>query len=155
MAFKGAGRAWQALRQGAGGGTFARMRFIASLAALALLAACATAAPTTPAANGSPQQSASTPAASSRQAQLLRAAGGSNAPSEQDVERLFGQADIVRREGAGAALTYRYETCALLLLFAGDSRNTMRLQEAHPSARHADAQAPSLDQCAAEAAARR
>jgi hypothetical protein len=83
----------------------------------------------------------------------LRSAGAANAPSQQDVERLFGQADIVRREGAGAALTYRFETCALLLLFAADNRNTMRLQEAHPSARHGDA-VPTLDQCAVEAAAR-
>lgn len=142
------------MRAGRGGGTFARMRFIASLSALLLLAACATAAPS---AAPAPNNSASTPVAtsSSRQAQLLRAAGGSNAPSVQDIERAFGQADIVRRDGAGAALTYRFETCGLLLLFSADGRNTMRLTEAHPSARNGNAQAPTLDQCAAEAAARR
>jgi len=86
---------------------------------------------------------------------LLRGAGGSDAPSLQDIERAFGAADIVRREGAGAALTYRYENCALLLLFAADGRNTMRLSEAHPSARHGAGAAPSLDQCAAEAVAAR
>ncbi|MEZ5957691.1 MAG: hypothetical protein R3C27_10840 [Hyphomonadaceae bacterium] len=141
------------MRASAGGGTFARMRFRASISALLLLAGCATAAPTAPAA------SSTTPTApavsSSRQAQLLRAAGGSDAPSTQDIERAFGQADIVRREGAGAAYTYRYQSCALLLLFSADSRNTMRLAEAHPSARNGDGVAPSLDQCAAEAAARR
>lgn len=142
------------MRADAGGGTFARMRFIASLAALASLAACATAAPSAPAANGAtPTTPAST--SSSRQAQLLRSAGGSNAASQQDVERVFGNADIVRREGAGTALTYRYETCALLMLFAADGHNTMRLQEAHPSARHGTGAAPSLDQCATEAAAAR
>lgn len=68
---------------------------------------------------------------------------------------MFGAADIVRREGAGTALTYRYDTCALLMLFAADGHNTMRLQEAHPSARHGTGAAPSLDQCAAEAAVAR
>lgn len=132
------------------------MRFIASLAALVLLSACATAAPSTPSGSG-----ATTPAgptsnvSSSRQSQLLRAAGGADAPSLQDVERYFGQADIVRRDGAGTALTYRFENCALLLLFAADARNAMRLQEAHPSARRTGVAAPSLDQCAAEAALRR
>ncbi|MBX3428022.1 MAG: hypothetical protein KF779_00415 [Hyphomonadaceae bacterium] len=86
---------------------------------------------------------------------MLRSAGGAHAASQQDIERLFGAADIVRREGAGTALTYRFETCALLMLFAGDEHNTMRLQEAHPSARHGTGEAPSLDQCAAEAAAHR
>ncbi|MEQ1817889.1 MAG: hypothetical protein ABL871_04700 [Terricaulis sp.] len=131
------------------------MRFIASLAALLLLSACATAAPTGPATGVNPPAATTPSVASSRQAQALRAAGGGQAPSLQDVERLFGTADIVRREGAGAAVTYRYETCALLLLFAADNHNAMRLQEAHPSARHADAAVPTLDQCAAEAAAAR
>ena len=86
---------------------------------------------------------------------MLRDAGGADAPTQADVERVFGGADIVRREGAGAALTYRLESCALLLLFAADARNTMRLTEVHPNARRAGEAAPSLDQCAAEAAARR
>jgi hypothetical protein len=86
---------------------------------------------------------------------MLRSAGGSDAPTQADVERVFGRADIVRQEGAGAALTYRLENCALMLLFAADARNTMRLTEAHPSARRAGQVAPSLDQCAAEIAARR
>lgn len=144
------------MRLGAGGGTFARMRFIASLAALVLLSACATAAPSTPSGPGATTTTGPTNnVPSSRQSQLLRAAGGADAPSLQDVERYFGQADIVRRDGAGTALTYRFENCALLLLFAADARNAMRLQEAHPSARHTGVTAPSLDQCAAEAALRR
>lgn len=143
------------MRASADGGTFARMRLTASLAALLLLAACATAAPSTPSSSTAPTAPSSSVASSLRQAQLLRAAGGANAPTQQDAERLFGDADITRREGAGTALTYRFESCALLLLFAADSRNTMRLAEAHPSARHAGATAPSLDQCATEAAARR
>jgi hypothetical protein len=86
---------------------------------------------------------------------MLRAAGSADAPSQAEIERSFGRADIVRQEGGGAALTYRLESCALLLLFAADSRNAMRLAEAHPSARRAGEATPSLDQCAAEAAARR
>ena len=142
------------MRAARSGGTFARMRFMAPLTALLMLTACATAAPTAPAAT---DPSANTPSvvSSARQVQLLRAAGSADAPSVQDVERVFGQADIIRRDGAGAAMTYRFETCALLLLFATDGRNTMRLAEAHPSARRANVAAPSLDQCAAEAAARR
>lgn len=138
-----------------GGGTFARMRFIASLAALLLLAGCATAAPPGPSSPRSTSNVSSSEGSSSRQVQLLRAAGNANAPTRQDVERIFGAADITRQEGAGSALTYRFENCALLLLFAADSRNTMRLTEAHPSARHSGGAAPSLDQCATEAAARR
>lgn len=120
-----------------------------------LLAACATAAPSAPAASSSAPTAPAAAASSSRQAQLLRAAGGSNAPTAQDIERAFGEADIVRREGAGAAYTYRYENCALLLLFSADGRNTMRLAEAHAGVRSGNGAAPSLDQCAAEAAARR
>jgi hypothetical protein len=86
---------------------------------------------------------------------MLRAAGSANAPTQTEVERLFGNADITRQDGAGVALTYRFESCALLLLFTADSRNAMRLVEAHPSERSGSAAAPSLDQCAAEAGARR
>ena len=86
---------------------------------------------------------------------MLRAAGGADAPTQADVERAFGRADIVRQEGAGAALTYRLESCALMLLFAADARNTMRLAEVHPSARRAGEASPSLDQCATDVAARR
>lgn len=125
------------------------MRLIASISALFLLAACATA----------PQAVAPAPTgpapASPRTAQMLALAGGASAPTQIEIERAFGPADITRQDGAGAALTYRYETCALLLLFSADGRNAMRLAEAHPSARRAGSAPPSLDQCAAEAAARR
>ncbi|MGE0741481.1 MAG: hypothetical protein AB7O98_09075 [Hyphomonadaceae bacterium] len=86
---------------------------------------------------------------------MLSEAGRANAPTQSEVERAFGRADITRQEGAGLALTYRFETCALLLLFAADQRNTMRLAQAHPSARQSGMAAPSLEQCAAEAQARR
>lgn len=128
------------------------MRFPALLTAFALLAACATAAPSAPI----PEAAANAPPAPapSRVALLLAAAGSADAPTQGEVERELGPADISRRDGAGAALTYRLENCALLLLFAADARNDMRLAEANPSARRAGSEAPSLEQCAAEASAR-
>jgi len=86
---------------------------------------------------------------------LLAAAGRANAPARNDIEREFGAADIARQDGAGMALTYRLQSCALLLVFAADERNVMRLAQAHASARRTGEATPSLDQCAAEAAARR
>jgi hypothetical protein len=130
------------------------MRFLVSLAAAALLAACAATAPATPAATSSTANAPAAPA-QSRVSRLLAAAGGADAPSRAEIERALGPADIARNDGAGAALTYRLETCALLLLFAADARNEMRLAEANASARRAGAAAPSLEQCAVEADARR
>lgn len=127
------------------------MRFIVTTLALALLAACATASPSTPA---TASQSGAAPVQPSRAAQLLAAAGRADAPSQRDIERALGAPDIMRRDGAGAALTYRLQNCALLLLFAADGRNEMRLAEVHPSARTVETPAPSLEQCAAEASAR-
>jgi len=86
---------------------------------------------------------------------LLARAGAADAPTQAEIARALGQADIVRQDGVGVAMTYRLEHCALLLLFAADDRNAMRLREAHPSARRAGEAAPSLAQCGAEADARR
>ena len=130
------------------------MRFAASVTALSLLAACATPAPAGPAAPTTPASTA--PASGgSRAAQLLAAAGRANAPTQSDIEHAFGAADITRHDGAGAALTYRLDSCALLLVFTTDTRNAMRLAEAHPSARRTGDAAPTLEQCATEASARR
>jgi hypothetical protein len=85
---------------------------------------------------------------------LLAAAGRANAPTQAEIERAFGPADIARRDGAGAALTYRLDHCALFLVFAADERNAMRLREANPGARRGGEAAPGLEQCADEAAAR-
>jgi len=144
--------AWQALLGKHLGGMFAHMRFISLLAAFTLLAACATAAPSGPASTPSQAPSAGS---SSRAAALFASAGRADAASQRDVERVFGAPDISRREGAGAAWTYRLESCALLLLFAADGRNEMRLAEVNASARRAGAATPSIEQCAAEASARR
>ncbi|HRP10402.1 MAG TPA: hypothetical protein PLK37_05155 [Terricaulis sp.] len=124
-------------------------RFI-PLAALFALAACVT-APAAQAPEPAQEQSVSVPVP--RSLAVLQAAGGENAPTQAQIEALLGAPDITRRDGAGAALTYRYEQCALLLLFTADSRNQMRLAQAHPSARRGGA-APSLAQCAVEADAR-
>ncbi len=70
------------------------------------------------------------------------------------IIRSLGAADITRHDGAGVALTYRLDHCALLLLFTADTRNTMRLAEADASPRRAGDAAPTLDQCVAEAHAR-
>jgi hypothetical protein len=128
------------------------MRFIASFAALSLLAACAATVPATQTTEARPIASAP---AQSRIAQMLSNAGRDSAPTRSEVERLLGEADIARQDGAGAALTYRYQNCALLLVFAADQRNALRLAEAHPSARRTGETAPSIDQCAAEADQRR
>ncbi len=115
------------------------------------LAACASVPP-------APTPSAPAPTlagpAPSRAAGLLRAAGAATAPTIAEAQAILGPADIARTDGAGAMLTYRLETCALLLVFAADSANTLRLADAHASARAPSAPAPSLDVCGAEADAR-
>jgi hypothetical protein len=85
----------------------------------------------------------------------LSLAGRANAPTRADVEQTFGAADIARQDGAGVALTYRLDTCALLLVFTADAHHTMRLSDAHPSARQPGQAAPTLDQCGAEGEAHR
>jgi hypothetical protein len=126
------------------------MRFAYALASLVLLAACASAA--------SPSASTAPPATNPRApglAGLLASAGQNNAPSLTLIERTMGPADIRRQDGAGLALTYRMEHCALLLLFAPDSANLMKLAVTHQSAREPGQPTPSLEQCAAEVQDRR
>lgn len=126
----------------------AAMRFL--LTASLFLSACATAP--TPA---TPEQAAAVfPEAAPRpspQWEMLRSAGHNTGPTQAEIVRLFGAPSISRQDGAGAALTYRLETCALLMLFEPDARNVQRLTIVHASARRAGAPAPSLEQCAAEA----
>lgn len=128
------------------------MRLALLFGALLTLAACATAAPTQAPVGASAPVMAAEP---SRAAQLLASAGSADAASRAELERVLGAADIERREGASVALTYRLDSCALLLLLTADGRNHMRLAEAHASARRPGDAAPSLEQCAAEATARR
>jgi len=120
------------------------------------LSACASTPAPAPQPSTPPAAQPTAPTAPPRSplADLLDNAGHANAPDMATVQHAFGAADILRQEGAGALLTYRLDTCALLLVFAADAHNTMRLSEAHAEARHNGAAAPTLDQCATEASAR-
>ena len=131
------------------------MRYFAAILSAATLTACASTPSSAPAPTVAPAAPSAAPPTSNRGAQLLSLAGRANAPTRADVERTFGAADIARQDGAGLALTYRLDTCALLLVFTADAHNTMRLSDAHPSARRAGQTAPTLDQCGAEAEAHR
>lgn len=122
---------------------------ITLLACLAL-AACATAAP----APSVPTAPAATPRAVSAIEALLRTAGTREAATPQAIEREMGAADLRRAEGAGLLLTYRMPDCALLLVFSADARNQMRLVEASPGPERLGEPRPTLEQCAAAAAAR-
>src|SRR5262245_31148033 len=100
---------------------------VGAVLAAAILSGCAapttttsTSATATPVAAAAP----STPGA------LLAQAGRPDAPTLAALTRTFGRPDLERREGAGAILTYRLETCALVLVFAADQRNEFRLSEA-------------------------
>lgn len=127
------------------------MRFTGFFVSALFLSACATPAP--------PASPAPLAAVGSGQANdivsLLQRAGGADAPTPEAVQRVLGVADVARQDGGGVALTYRLEHCALLLLFAADARNEMRLREAHAGARRAGEAPPSLAVCASEAGARR
>jgi hypothetical protein len=134
-------------------GMVGRMRLALIFSTLLVLAACATASPSAPASEATTQPEA--PRYASLAAQLLASAGRADAPSRAELDRAFGVPDIERREGAGVALTYRLDSCALLLLMTADARGEMRLAQAHASARRPGEAAPSLEQCAGEAAQRR
>jgi|CXWL01.1.fsa_nt_gi hypothetical protein len=127
----------------------AAMRFL--LTASLLLSACATSVPAAPPPLTAPAPIPDAPSPPSPQWEMLRSAGHDTGPTQAEIVRLFGAPAISRQEGASAALTYRLETCALLMLFEPDARNVQRLTIVHASARRAGAPAPSLEQCAAEA----
>lgn len=118
------------------------------------LAACASTPATAPPTDAAPAAPAPSRAAE-RIAALLRGAGGESAATIEAMERALGAPDIRRAEGAGASLTYRYDDCALLLVFAADARGAMRLSAVNPGPRRLEEARPTLEQCAASAAARR
>jgi hypothetical protein len=127
------------------------MTRFAGFAALLALAACATAPASAPV---TPDAPAAATTSTSRFAALLERADSADAPTLAVVERELGAADIRRQDGAGTSLTYRLESCALVLLFTADAQNEMRLAEAHPGVRRTGAAAPTLEQCATEIEAR-
>jgi hypothetical protein len=128
-----------------------------SAGAVLALAACAT-TPPAPVPQGAVQRPRSVVAPlppSPEVATLLRRAGREDAPFYEDVQRLLGPADVARRETAGALLTYRLDGCALVLAFAMDNLNRLRLIEVAPGAVRFGDPAPGLDQCATALEARR
>ncbi|MBI3437979.1 MAG: hypothetical protein HY054_04900 [Proteobacteria bacterium] len=129
------------------------MRNLVVILSLAALLGCSTTAATPSAPEMTPVAALLASPTSNRGAQMLAQAGRANAPTRADIERTFGAGDISRQDGAGVALTYRLSTCALLLVFTADAHNTLRLMDAHASARQAGQAAPTLDQCGAEAEA--
>jgi hypothetical protein len=85
----------------------------------------------------------------------IRRAGAPDAITPAGARTLFGPADVERRDGAGAILTWRTPTCAIVLAFAADRAGDLRLGAADIGARDQRAPAPSADQCVREALARR
>jgi hypothetical protein len=84
----------------------------------------------------------------------LRRAGATDAMTPEGARMLFGKADVERRDGKGAILTYKTATCAMVLIFAADRIGDLRLNLVDAAARDQRATAPPLDQCVTEALAR-
>lgn len=127
------------------------------LCSVLMLAACASTAATLPVNAGQAHPAAQAEQALALQAERLAqylSTNGADAPRLEQVQNVLGAPDVARREGAGAALTYRYETCALLIVFAADESGGMRLQQTFAEARRARVDAPDLQSCAREALAR-
>ncbi len=80
--------------------------------------------------------------------------GRPDALSLRDALAAFGPADVDRREGQGAILTWKLERCALILVFAADAAGALRAQAAQAGVRRAGETAVSLDQCLEAAEAR-
>jgi hypothetical protein len=132
------------------------MMSLIRFAPLLLLAACAT-APAAPDAGENLPVAPPAPAVSSRSSalDLLARSGQADAPTIGGVQAALGSPDVERREAAGAIVTYRLESCALVLLFATDTQNQMRLVGVERAARLPGAETPSLEACASELDARR
>jgi hypothetical protein len=129
-----------------------RQRF-APRAALVLVLGAAAACATVPAIPPAPVAAAA-PAAASDLAAALARAGHADAPTLAALQQTFGPADMERREGAGAILTYRLDACSLVLVFTADSRNEFRLAEASAQPARTDEPTPALTACADAARAR-
>jgi len=119
------------------------MRPLLFLLFLALLGACA----------ATPPPVSSRPSGSL--AAALAGAGSASAVTFEQAERLFGPADVQRREGAGGLLSYRLPGCALALGFAADRAGALRLSAVEAGPPTPRDPPPSLAQCAAAAEARK
>ena len=123
---------------------------IAAISALATLSACAEGGGQyTPAVSHGPPLSAADRA---DPVGAIRRAGAGDAMTAEGAKTLFGPADVERHDGAGAILTWRTATCAIVLVFGGPD---LRLGAADVGAKDQHAAAPPLDLCVREALARR
>lgn len=104
----------------------------------------------TGAAGGSAGAALSSPAVSLDPVAALSRLGAPDSINTRQAASLLGPPDVDRRDGAGALLTWRLSTCALVLGFAND-----RLTSTVPMARQSGAPAPSVAACVNEARARR
>jgi hypothetical protein len=130
------------------------MRFFSVLAPLLLaaaLGACAGGGPVSPGRRG-PGLS---PADRADPIGALRRAGAGDAMTPDGARDLFGPAQIERRDGAGAILTWRTQTCAIVLAFGADRAGALRLGAADIAGRDQHAPNPPPEQCVREALARR
>lgn len=122
-----------------------------ALAAAALLTGCATVSPP-------PLAPANLPPVSTLRGlpapPLALNAGAPDAIALDAALAAFGPADVDRREGRGAILTWRLERCALILVFAADATGRLRAQAAEAGPRRAGAPSASLEECVAAAQAR-
>jgi hypothetical protein len=119
------------------------------LVVLVLLAGCASAPAGLPRAGAVSEGDRADPASA------LRRLGAADSLTLEGARALFGGADVERREGAGAILTYRTANCAVTLVFAADGAGALRLGAMEARARDQRAAPPPLEQCVNEAMARR
>ena len=143
---------WPAFRR-------ARFALCSGLVSALALGACAT-TPAAPAVSAEEQE-----AAAAREAERILdqramaladflSTSGEAAPALLDVERVMGSPDIMRREGEGMALTYRLDTCALLLVLRSEADAPAQLSGVYPGPRRGGAAEPTLQTCAREAIVR-
>jgi hypothetical protein len=150
------------LARGGGHALMRAMKAIFPLCAAALLAAACASSPAAsipssaaksakarPGARPAPPPAAMVRLPDGEPAALLARVGQPDALSPLQAAELLGPPDVYRRDGVGALLTWRLESCALVLGFVDD-----RLAHVSPDARIPGAPAPSLNQCVAEARAR-
>ncbi len=88
-------------------------------------------------------------------AQALAKAGAPDAPTYEQMLRLFGPPDVSRLEGRGGLLSYRLAGCALALAFATDAAGALRLAAIEAGPLTPRDPKPTLATCAAQASARR
>jgi hypothetical protein len=121
-----------------------------SICLLALLALAGCAAARAPAVTAQPLPSrVATPSVPADPVAALARFGQSDSLSPLQAVALLGPPDVDRRDGVGALLTWRLESCAVVLGFAAD-----RLISSSFAPRQAGGTAPSAAECVFEAQSR-